>query len=152
MSAPDEAGVPKYSLVDPQRTLRDYADQGIELRLTRANYRTGRLEISAYVPAKNFVRFLHKQAWRIQKDDPDKIPLGSFRLQVPGNPNAINAALCSGRFPGVFIPYPVADLYPESDPENALLHRMLSGWLGDPQVEAGMAQAFHELHPQAAAG
>ena len=151
VSAPDEVGVPKFSLVDPQRTLRDYADQGIELRLTRANYRTGRLEISAYVPAKNFVRFLHKQAWRIQKDDPDKIPLGSFRLQVPGNPNAINAALCSGRFPGVFIPYPVTDLYPESDSENALLHRMLSGWLGDPQVEADLAQAFHDLHPQAAA-
>ena len=35
VSAPDAPGVEKYALVDPQRTLRDYAGQGIEVRLTR---------------------------------------------------------------------------------------------------------------------
>jgi hypothetical protein len=141
MTALDAAGIEKYSLLDPDRTLRDYAKQGIEVRLTRANYRTGRLEISAYVPLEKYVRYMEKQAWRLQKQDPDKIPLGSFRLQVPGNPNAINAALCSGRFPGVFTPFPIQQIYPESDPENAVLYRMLRNWLADAQVEASMTQA-----------
>ncbi|MCL7454663.1 MAG: patatin-like phospholipase family protein [Anaerolineae bacterium] len=35
-------------LIEPRRTLRDYAQAGIDVRLTRANYRTGRLEVSAY--------------------------------------------------------------------------------------------------------
>jgi len=149
VSASDEPGLQKYGLVDPERTLRDYAGQGIDVRLTRANYRTGRLEMSSYVTAENFMRFLQKQAWRLQKDDRDKIPLGSFRLQVPGNPKAINAGLCSGRFPGVFMPYAVADLYPEGDPDNAMLHGMLFNWLCDPEVETGLSQAFQTLQPQA---
>jgi hypothetical protein len=152
VNAPDDAGMKKYSLLDPERTLRDYAKQGIEVRLTRANYRTGRLEISAYIPIGDFVRFMQKQAWRLQKYDPDKIPLGSFRLQVPGNPNAINAAICSGRFPGVFTPFPIQDIYPASDPENALLHRMLTGWLLDSQVEASMSQAYQANKQQATEG
>jgi hypothetical protein len=147
VSTPDGEGVKKYALVDPDRTLRDYASQGIEVRLTRANYRTGRLEISAYVPAADFLRFMKKQAWRLQKYDPDRIPLGSFRLQVPGNPNAINAALCSGRFPGVFTPFPIRDIYPAADPENAVLYRMLASWFKDPQVEASLAQAFQSGQP-----
>jgi hypothetical protein len=145
---PDDAGVKKYSLLDPNRTLQDYAKQGIEVRLTRANYRTGRLEISAYVPPEDFVRFMQKQAWRLQKYDPDTIPLGSFRLQVPGNPNAINAAICSGRFPGVFTPFPIQDIYPSDDPENALLYRMMANWLSDAQVEASMTRAYHTAKPQ----
>jgi hypothetical protein len=138
----DEPGVKKFTLVDPVRTLRDYAQQGIEVRLTRANFRTGRLEISAYVPLENFVRFMGKQAWRLQRYDPDAIPLGSFRLQVPGNPQAIDAAICSGRFPGVFTPFPLTEIYPAGDPENATLYRLVNGWLGDPQVEKGLAQAY----------
>ena len=148
----DEPGVKQYTLVDPQRTLRDYARQGIEVRLTRANYRTGRLEISAYVPLENFVRFLRKQAWRLQKFDPDTIPLGSFRLQVPGNPAAIDAAICSGRFPGVFTPFPISEIYPASDPENATLYRLLSAWLDDPQVEAGLAQADQSIRRGTSSG
>lgn len=152
MSAPDEPGVKKYSLVDPDRSLRDYASQGIEVRLTRANYRTGRLEISAYVTAGDFLRFMKKQAWRLQKYDPDRLPLGSFRLQVPGNPNAINAALCSGRFPGVFTPFSIQDIYPEGDLENALLYLLLANWFNDPQVGASLAQAPQAGEPAAPEG
>jgi hypothetical protein len=141
----DAPGVKRYVLVDPARTLRDYARLGIEVRLTRANYRTGRLEISAYVPLENFVRFMHKQAWRLQKYGPEAVPLGSFRLQVPGNPLAIDAAICSGRFPGVFTPFPLSDIYPESDAENAMLYRLLRGWLGDPQVEDELTQAHQSI-------
>ena len=148
----DEPGVKRFILVDPARTLRDYACQAIEVRLTRANYRTGRLEISAYVPPENFVRFMHRQAWRLQKSDPDAIPLGSFRLQVPGNPKAIDAAICSGRFPGVFTPFPLSDIYPEGDPENALLYQLLRGWLGDPQVEANLTQAHQSIQGDGAEG
>jgi hypothetical protein len=122
----DEPGVKKYILVDPERTLRDYARLGIDVRLTRANYRTGRLEISAYVPLESFVRFMRKQIWRLSAYDPKTIPLGSFRLPMPGNPNAVNAALCSGRFPGVFTPFPITEIYLANDPENALLYRLLN--------------------------
>ncbi len=136
----------KQRLVDPARTLRDYHDKGIEVRLTRANYRTGRLEMSAYVPVNQFARFLNKHAWRIEVVGSEKIPLGSFRLQVPGNPIAINAALCSGRFPGVFRPYRLADLYSPTDEENKLLYKLLNGWLGDPDVEAAIKRSFVALN------
>jgi hypothetical protein len=89
---------------------------------------------------------MQKQAFRLERADPEKMPVGSFRLQLPGNPNAINAALASGRFPGVLVPYPIADIYPAADPENDLLHRMLGNWLDDPQVEAQMAAANQALH------
>ena len=138
-------GGEKVSLVKPDRTLREYYQASIDVRLTRANYRTGRLEVSAYLSAEEFVRYMQKQAFRLEKDDPEKIPLGSFRLQVPGNPNAINAALASGRFPGVLAPYPVEDLYPRDDPENDLLYGMLDKWFDDPKVESKMAQAYLAL-------
>ena len=99
------------------------------------------------MPASNFVRFLQKQAWRLQKSDPEKIPLGSFRLQVPGNPKALEAGICSGRFPGVFAPFPIANIYPAEDPENSLLHGMLKDWLNDPQVAAGLAEAYQANQP-----
>lgn len=139
----DAAGHP--GLIQPGRTLRDYAQAGIDVRLTRANYRTGRLEVSAYLSTEDFVRYMQKQAFRLEKEDPEKIPLGSFRLQIPGNPNAINAALASGRFPGVLAPYAIEDIYPSGDPENSLLHRLLNHWLDDPQVASQMAQASRTL-------
>jgi hypothetical protein len=138
-------GGEKIGLVKPGRTLREYHQAGIDVRLTRANYRTGRLEVSAYMSAEDFVRYMQKQAFRLEKEDPDKIPLGSFRLQVPGNPKAINAALASGRFPGVLAPYPVEDLYPRDDPENGLLYSMLDNWLDDPEIESQMTQAYLAL-------
>ena len=137
-------------LVDPSRTLRDYAEAGIDVRLTRANYRTGRLEISAYLSAEDFVRYMQKQAWRLQTTDPETLPLGSFRLQVPGNPNAINAALASGRFPGVLAPYPIENIYPPDYPENVLLYKMLTNWLDDSKVESQMSEAYQALHADGA--
>ncbi|MEP7357430.1 MAG: patatin-like phospholipase family protein [Anaerolineales bacterium] len=146
VGAPDDPQTKLYSLVDPARTLRDYHQAGIDVRLTRANYRTGRLEVSAHVPVQEFARFLNKHAWRIEVRGPEKLPLGSFRLQVPGNPVAINAAICSGRFPGVFRPYRLLDLYPASDDENKLLYRLADGWLADPEVTAKLKPEFQRLN------
>jgi hypothetical protein len=141
VSAPDAEGSETYVLVDPQRTMRDYAENGIVMRVTRANYRTGRLEISAYVPMTHFARFLQKQAWRLEINDLDKVPLGSARLQVPGNPNVVNAALCSGRFPGVFSPFQLKDIYPPKDAENGPLYQMASNGLADPGLQEGLIAA-----------
>jgi len=113
-------------LIDPERTLKEYLDKGIDVRLTRANYRTGRLEISAYLSNENFLRYMKKQAWRLGLSDPEIMPLGSFRLQLPGNPKAIKSALASGRFPGVFAPFPFTQIYPKDDPGNQLLYNLLA--------------------------
>jgi predicted acylesterase/phospholipase RssA len=112
-------------LIDPNRTLKDYRKAGIDVRLTRANYRTGRLEIASYLSAEDFRRYMKKQGWRMEQADLDKMPLGSFRLQLPGNPKAIKAALASGRFPGVFAPFPFKTIYPEKDQENELLYKLV---------------------------
>ena len=130
--------------MDPARSLGDYDRQGITVRVTRANYRTGRLEISAHVTLDGFVNFMEKQAWRIDAQGLDKMPLGSLRLQVPGNPNAVNSGLASGRFPGVFAPYPIDALYPAGDPENDLLHKLLDKWLSGPEVAEKVKQILLE--------
>ena len=113
-------------LVFPERTMREYYEAGIDVRLTRANYRTGRLEISMYLNNEDFIRYMDNQAWRLEAQDPRTLPLGSFRMQIPGNPNAINGALASGRFPGVFGPYPIDGIYPLEHPDNQLLKRLLA--------------------------
>ena len=113
-------------LVDSGRTFRDFWDHGIDVRLTRANYRTGRLEVSAYISQESFIKYMKKQAWRLAVSDAEKMPLGSFRLELPGNPNVIKAALASGRFPGVFAPFPFTQIYPDDDPENQLLYKFLA--------------------------
>ena len=141
-----QSAAESITLLPPDRTLRDYAQAGIDVRLTRANYRTGRLELSAYLSAADFVRWMQKQAFRLEKADPDKIPLGSFRLQVPGNPGAVSAAFASGRFPGVFVPFPVEALYPAADPDNALLYRLLANWLDDPEVRSNITGAYQAVH------
>ena len=147
-----ESGVEPITLLPPGRTLRDYAQAGIDVRLTRANYRTGRLEVSAYVSTVDFVRWMQKQAFRLEKADPDKIPLGSFRLQVPGNPGAVSAAFASGRFPGVFVPFSVEALYPVGDPDNALLYKLLANWLDDPDVRSQMTEAYRVMPRRAGQG
>ncbi len=133
-------------LVDPERTMRDYYQAGIDVRLTRANYRTGRLEISGYLSQPDFIRWLDRQAWRLQSGDPDQIPLGSFRLQMPGNANAINAGLASGRFPGVFAPYPITAIYPSTDPENGPLYDLLTNWLNGQLIRNKMKEAYLQVH------
>jgi hypothetical protein len=145
----DVAETPPHAesgLVDPNRTMKDYYQAGIDVRLTRANYRTGRLEISSYLSLPDFVRWLERQAWRLQSGDPDQIPLGSFRLQMPGNPNAINAGLASGRFPGVFAPYPIGSIYPSTDADNAALHDMLANWLDGQTIQHALKDAYLEVH------
>lgn len=135
-------------LVDPDRTMRDYYQAGIDVRLTRANYRTGRLEISGYLSQADFIRWLDRQAWRLQSGDPDKIPLGSFRLQMPGNANAINAGLASGRFPGVFAAYPITSIYPSTDPENEPLYDMLANWMNGQLIQVAMKEGLQEVHQE----
>ncbi len=102
------------------------------------------------MPVRDFVRFMQKQAWRLQKHDPEKIPLGSFRIQVPGNPNAINAAICSGRFPGCSPPTRSPRIYPGRRSGECHTAPLLSGWLSDPQVEgagAGLSSPFQGQSP-----
>ena len=151
VSAPDDPHVPVnlYRLVDPQRTLRDFDSQGITMRCTRTNYRSGRLEISAYVTPLQFVRFMQKHAWRVGSSDLEKVPLASIRTLVPGNPNAVHAALCSGRFPGVFAPFPLDKIYPADDPENTLLYDLLTDWLESPTAREALKQAYLSEHPGA---
>jgi hypothetical protein len=126
--------------------MKDYYQAGIDVRLTRANYRTGRLEISGYLSPTDFIRWLERQAWRLQSADPDQIPLGTFRLQMLGNANAINSGLASGRFPGVFAAYPISAIYPNTDDENKALHDMLNNWLNGQLVQETLKAAFLEVH------
>jgi predicted acylesterase/phospholipase RssA len=133
-------------LIDPQRTFKDFTEHEITVRLTRANYRTGRLEISAYLASEDFARYMEKQAWRLDVADSEKMPLGSFRLQLPGNPNVIKAALASGRFPGVFAPFPFQEIYPKESIENELLYKLLKDWIEDPEVQASLKQAYQKAH------
>jgi predicted acylesterase/phospholipase RssA len=139
------------AIVDPNRTLRDYADAGIDVRLTRANYRTGRLEISMYQSPVGFVRYLAGHAWHLEKNWNRIAPLGSSRLQMVGNPNAIGAAIASGRFPGVFAPFPIWQIYQlnkeSPGPENELLNSILQGWMDKPQVEESLYTAYRTMHP-----
>jgi hypothetical protein len=134
------------SLVDPDRMMRDYHQAGIDVRLTRANYRTGMLEESGYLSQPDFIRWLERNAWRLQSGDPDQIPLGSFRLQIPGNANAINAGLASSRFPGLFTPYPISAIYPSTDPENGPLYDLLANWMDGQLIQEALREAYLVVH------
>ena len=133
-------------LVEPARTFKEYAEHQIDVRLTRANYRTGRLEISAYLSGEDFLRYMDRQAWRMDVGDPEKMPLGSFRLQLPGNPNAVKAALASGRFPGVFAPFAFRDIYPQESSENQFLYRLLKDWINDPEMQTILKQSYQKAY------
>ncbi|MBI9048118.1 MAG: patatin-like phospholipase family protein [Anaerolineaceae bacterium] len=144
----DKAAQDESGLIDVQRTMKDYLQAGIDVRLTRANYRTGRLEISNYLSMQNFVRWLERQAWRLRISNPNALPLGSFRIQMPGNPNALNAALASGRFPGVFCPYPITSIYPADVTENKTLHDMLANWVNGERIQAELKEAYLKVHAE----
>jgi hypothetical protein len=135
-------------IVEPGRTLRDYSESaGVDVRLTRVNYRTGRLEISAYLSDQNFAAYLSKQSKRTGSEAIEALPIGAFRLQNPGNPEAVNAALASGRFPGVFMPYPLTAIYNLERPENHLLARMLENWLDGDETRQLLREAYQSLDP-----
>lgn len=145
--APDapQPGEPTQALLDPKRTMRDFANAGIDVRLTRTNFRTGRLEVSSYVTAEQFINFLRSNAWRWQRAGSRAIALGSERLYLVGNPRAIDAALGSGRFPGVFAPMPVSEMYDfedAGDTENQLLEKLLSHWLDDTSLRDALFAAY----------
>ncbi len=140
-SRPDEARVP---LIPADRTLRDFHEAGIEVRMTRTNFRTGRLEVSSYNSAEQFAAFLKKHWFRFDNKEGLLPALGNARLQTIGNPNAINAALASGRFPGVFSPMPIDKIYDLAETEdraNVLFSGLLAGWLNDETVRAAMQRS-----------
>jgi hypothetical protein len=136
---------PRVPLLSRKVTLDDYEKRGVEVRLTRANYRTGRLELSACYSMDEFAAYLDRQAWRLMGPELKLAPIGSHRLQVPGNPFAIDAALASGRFPGVFAPFPVQSIYDLSAPDNDMLRRLLTNWLEDPAVLQQLKEAYPRL-------
>jgi hypothetical protein len=136
---------PRMTVVAGERTMRDYADAGIEVRLTRTNYRTGRLEVSTYYSAEQFVRYLRGHAWRWMRQGSLAVALGSERLQVIGNPSAVNAALASGRFPGVFAPMSIDRIYEfgeREDEDNKLLQMLLANWLDDEGLKDALLAAY----------
>ncbi|MBP6015543.1 MAG: patatin-like phospholipase family protein [Candidatus Promineofilum sp.] len=130
-------------LIPAGRTLRDFKEAGIDVRLTRTNFRTGRLEVSAYHSADQFGAFLNKHWFRFNAREGLLPALGNARLQMVGNPNAVYAALASGRFPGVFSPLPVTKIYDMGggDPDNALFASLLGSWLNDDRLRAAMTTA-----------
>lgn len=131
----------KVALIPADRTLRDFWECGIEVRMTRTNFRTGRLEVSSYNSAEQFAAFLKKHWFRFDTREGLLPALGNARLQTIGNPNAINAALASGRFPGVFSPIPIHKIYDltgTEDKENVLFSGMLARWLNDEKVRSAL--------------
>ncbi len=131
-------------LIPPDRTLRDFKQMGIDVRLTRTNFRTGRLEVSAYTAPDQFATFLKTHWFRFNHKDGLLPALGNARLRVVGNPNAINAALASGRFPGVFAPMSIRRIYDLDnldDPDNVMLSALLVDWLRDDTVCRAMRAA-----------
>jgi hypothetical protein len=140
------AAAEELTLIKPDRTFREYRQAGIDLRLTRANYRTGRLELSAYTSIEEFIEYLEG------RNASSKLTLGSSRLVVPGNPNGINAAIASGRFPGVFAPFPITAIYLDHDdsrdqPENALLYQILEQGLDNEQIKEVLFPYFAAANP-----
>lgn len=132
---------PLQPLIPAERTLRDFKEAGIEVRLTRTNFRTGRLEVSAYNSADQFAAFLKKHWFRFDRRDGLLPALGNARLQTVGNPNAIYAALASGRFPGVFAPMSIRKIYDLDnldDHDNVLLSSVLVDWLDEDEVREAM--------------
>jgi len=132
------------ALIPAGRTLREFKEAGIDVRLTRTNFRTGRLEVSAYNAPDQFAAFLKKHWFRFDRKDGLLPALGNARLQTIGNPNAVYAALASGRFPGVFSPMPVGKIYDLEDlddRDNVLFSSLLVDWLNDDTLRAAMRAA-----------
>ena len=124
----------KIRLLPRTRTFKAYHDPGIDVRLTRANFRTGLLEISAYIDKKTFA---HKVTnyWRFEVMPEEGFPVTSWRLELPGDPVVIDAALASSRYPAVFAPYPLEEIYPRGG-ENDFLYTILeNGFTADVQKE-----------------
>ncbi len=131
---PDDYKECNETFIEQNRTFKEYYDKQIDLRLTRTNFRTGLFEISAYVPKKAFAQAVAGY-WRVNNLPREGFPVTSFRLELPGNPRVIDAALAASRYPGVFSPLPLHRIYPEDDPENAFLYRLLDEGFASEEVK-----------------
>lgn len=107
----DDSGVPPLAV---DQGLGSFRTAGIDVRLTRTNIRSGRLELSAH-------RTLQEVLTRIA-DDP-----GDAADVIVGDPNAVVAALTSGAFPVAFVPRSLAEVCPPGSTENEILHAILAG-------------------------
>jgi predicted acylesterase/phospholipase RssA len=136
-----DADAAPEALIPADRTLRDFREAGIDVRLTRTNFRTGRLEVSVYNSPDQFAAFLKRHWFRFDRKEGLLPAFGNARLHVLGNPNAVYAALASGRFPGVFSPMPISKIYDLEnldDRDNVLLSSLLVDWLDDSAVREAM--------------
>jgi hypothetical protein len=107
----DDSGVPPLA---PGQGLSSFRVAGIDVRLTRTNIRSGRLEISAH---RTLQEVLSRTA-----TDPERG--GDL---IVGDPNVVASALASGAFPVAFVPRSLAEIYPPGPPENDALRAILSG-------------------------
>lgn len=87
-------------------TLKEYYDLGTDARFSRTNIRTGRAEVSAYVP-------LERELTRARVMPPEG---GANLKSIVGNPKLSEAALASGSFPVAFPPVSIEDIYPYKQP------------------------------------
>ena len=122
----------KVNLLPESRTFKEYHEEGIDVRLTRANFRTGLLEISAYISKEAFAQKITNY-WRFEVMPEEGFPVTNWRIELPGNPVVIDAALASSRYPAVFSPYPFEKIYPRGD-ENDLLYSILENGFS-PEVQ-----------------
>ncbi len=123
----DESGVPPLA---SNQGLSSFRAAGIDVRLTRTNVRSGRLELSAH-------RTLPEVLNRIA-DDP-----AAARDVIVGDPNAMAAALASAALPVAFVPRPLAEIYPHGPYENLALHAILTG--PEAAAQFGITPAQHAL-------
>lgn len=107
----DDSGVPPLTT---DQGLSSFRAAGIDVRLTRTNIRSGRLEISAH-------RTLPEVLARIAADPGDAADV------LVGDPNAVTAALASGAFPVAFVPRTLAEIYPPGSHENDAQRAILAG-------------------------
>jgi hypothetical protein len=107
----DDSGVPPLR---PGQGLSSFRVAGIDVRLTRTNIRTGRMEVSAHRTLQEVL------AQAVQ--DPERA--GDL---IVGDPHAVSAALASGAFPVAFVPRSLPEIYPPGPPENEILRAILSG-------------------------
>lgn len=119
----------------PDQGLSSFRLAGIDVRLTRTNVRSGRLEISAHRTLSEVLSCFAAE--------PDRA--GD---RIVGDPNAVTAALASGAFPVAFAPRSLTEIYPPGSPENDALHAILSGPAEaaafglTPQQQARLARAY----------
>ena len=115
--------------VTPKQGLSTFRAAGIDVRLTRTNVRSGKLELSAYHTLPEVIA-------RLELAD------GHAGGAIVGDPNAWAAALSSGAFPVAFEPVPLPEIYPLDVPENRALFAILAG--PEQAAALGISRAQHE--------